>query len=107
MSARKQVLAAKHERAAVLALDELLDRLETKPSEIPTPVLNIIGGTSTDKALLLRGENMLTLHHIHSFDLSDHDIIAFAVARSQKRTKVIEAESLPLADALIPEKNGE
>jgi hypothetical protein len=101
VSARKQMLAAKHERTAVLALDELLHRLETRPGEIPTPVLNIIGGTSTDKALALRGDSLGTIRHIHSIDISDEDIVAFAVARSQRRSKkhakaaVVEVAALP------------
>jgi len=88
VSARKQMLASKHERTAALALDELLHRLETRPGEIPTPVLNIIGGTSTDKCLALRGDSVSTIRHLHDWvDLTNDDILAFAVAISPNKTK--------------------
>jgi hypothetical protein len=107
VGARKQVLAAKHERAAILALDELLDRLETKPSEISTPVLNIIGGTSTDKAMLLRGENMQNIHHLHSIELSDSDIVAYALLRSKTvQAAVVEVPALHGRDPSARGKNG-
>jgi hypothetical protein len=51
-------------------------------------------GIATDKLLALTGDNMQSLHHIHSFDRTDDDLIAFAVHCS-KHTKVIEAETLP------------
>lgn len=65
-------------------------------------------GIATDKFLALTGESALTINVQHQVDLTENDLIAFAIARSKskpKRAKVIEAEPLPLADT-IPEKNG-
>jgi hypothetical protein len=39
----------------------------------------------------LRGDVTQTIRHLHSVDLTDDDLIAFAVARSEKR-KAIDAE---------------
>jgi hypothetical protein len=49
-------------------------------------VLNIIGGTSTDKCLALRGDSLGTVRHIHSIDITHDDMIAFAVALSPNKT---------------------
>jgi hypothetical protein len=59
-------------------------------------------GIATDKLLALTGDVSTTVRHLHSFDLSDDDIIAFAVQRShqlaaQERAKaaVVEVHTLP------------
>jgi hypothetical protein len=59
---------------------------------------------ATDKLLALTGDVSTTVRHLHSFDLSDDDIIAFAVQRShqlaaQERAKAAVVEVPALTDA--------
>ena len=62
-------------------------------------------GIATDKLLALTGDNMQTLHHIHSFDLSDDDLIAFAVSRSKTvQAAVAEVPALPAETGLQAKK---
>jgi hypothetical protein len=109
---RKARIAAQSERNATRAAERINAKLEAT-ADIPLNVLVPVFGVSVDKMLALRGDNIQTLHHIHSFDLTDDDLIAFAVQCSEKRTKPAQATivdpqnsqlaSRPAADApLLP-----
>ena len=95
---RKERLAAQAERNAFLAGDQIAEALEER--KVPIGSLVPFYGVSLDKALALRGESSSTVRHLHSVDLSDEDLIAFAVARSEKRAKaaVVEVPALPDAE---------
>ena len=75
IATRKQRIAAQCERNATLAAEQLAERLETE--KLSANQLVPVLGVSVDKMLALRGDNIQTLHHIHSFDLTDDDIIAW------------------------------
>jgi hypothetical protein len=78
-----------------------MDQIDTAPLQQAV----VTFGVMTDKIIALSSDNT-AIHHLHLHGLSDQDIVAFAVARSRTvRGKVIEAESLPPADASIPGKN--
>jgi transposase-like protein len=63
-------------------------------------------GIATDKLLALTGENMQTLHHIHSFELSDSDIVAYALHRSKTvKAAVVEVPALHGRDPSARGKN--
>jgi transposase-like protein len=95
---RKERLAAQAEQIALKAFDQLNDHLDN--SRLPANILVPIGGMATDKLLALRGDSVSTIRHIHSVDLTDDDLIAFAVSRSEKRAKaaVVEVQALPDAE---------
>jgi hypothetical protein len=63
-------------------------------------------GIATDKLLALSGDVSTTVRLIHSFDLSDEDLVAFAVMRSKQlaaeraKASVAEVQSLPARKAL-------
>lgn len=104
VAARKERIAAQHERAASTALDLINDELErAKPGQISLPVLNVVAGTSSDKLSALRGDSVSTIKHIHSIEISDSDIVAFALMRSKQLAKadVIDVALTP-APALTP-----
>jgi hypothetical protein len=58
-------------------------------------------GIATDKLLALSGDAAQTIRHLHFVDLTDDDLIAFAVAGSQQRSEkrvqgaVVEVPALP------------
>jgi len=91
VEARKHRLAAQYERNANLANDLITADLESaKPGDKPLAVLNVISGTATDKILAIRGESSSTVRHIHSVDLREEDVIAFAVHRSKQLKQLSE-----------------
>jgi len=78
IAARKERIAAQCERNATVAAEQIAERLETE--KLSANQLVPVLGVSVDKMLALRGDNMQTLHHIHSFDFTDDDIIAWMCA---------------------------
>jgi hypothetical protein len=54
----------------------------------------------TDKIIALSGDNTQAIQHLHLHGLSDEDLVAFAVSRSEKRAKaaVVEVPALPAAE---------
>jgi hypothetical protein len=94
---RKQRLAAQAERNALLAGEQITEALHQQKY---TPIALVpVYGVSLDKALALRGDSVSTIRHLHSFDLSDDDLIAFAVSRSHKRAQAAVVEVPTLTDA--------
>ena len=107
IAARKQTLLLQAARIAQLAADRVEDQISNAPLQQSV----VTFGVMTDKIIALSGENMQTLHHIHSFDISDEDIVAFAVQRSkqlatQERAKaaVVEVHTLPAETHQLAEK---
>jgi len=101
VGARKERLAAQAEQIATRAADLMLERLHNKGAhDIPVNTLVPVFGVAVDKTLSLRGDSLATIRHIHSIDLSDDDIVAFCVSRSEKRAKaaVVEVQALPDAE---------
>jgi hypothetical protein len=88
---RKSVLAAQTERIATLAADRLTQELESNRPISPNALVPIYG-VAIDKMLALRGDASQTVRHLHSIDLDDNDLIAFAVQRSEKRVKATVIE---------------
>ena len=89
----------------------MLDRLNDKhASKIPLNALVAPFGVSVDKVALLRGEYTKPIRHSHFVDLTDDDIIAFAVARSRQRSEkraqaaVVEVPALPAETRLQAKK---
>jgi len=80
---RKEVLAAQSEAIANESGDQLLQALQER--KIPVGQLYKNWGTSIDKSLALRGDSLGTVRHIHSIDITQDDMIAFAVALSPKQ----------------------
>lgn len=92
VESRKSVLAAQTERIATLAADRLTQELESNRPINPTALVPIYG-VAIDKLLALRGDNVSTVRHLHSVELSDTDLVAFAVARSKTaNARVIDAQ---------------
>jgi hypothetical protein len=91
---RKQLIAAQAARGATEAFDQLNERLLTE--KIPTALLVPIAGMCTDKVIAL-GDPTLTLRHDHFHHITKDDLLAFAVARSEKQAKatVLEVPTLP------------
>jgi hypothetical protein len=94
---RKPILTAQCERIATKAFDQLNQHLDA--GLLPASQLVPIGGMALDKVLALRSESISTIRHIHSLELSDQDIVAFAVSRSEKHAKAAVAEVPALPDA--------
>ncbi len=102
VEARKARIAAQAEQIASRSADLMLERLNGKDAhKLPLNVLVPTFGVAVDKTLSLRGDSLATVHHLHSVDLTDDDLIAFAVARSHKRSEkraqaaVVEVPALP------------
>jgi hypothetical protein len=99
---RKPILTAQAERIATKAFDQLNQHLDA--GLLPASQLVPIGGMALDKVLAIRGDSVSTIRHIHAFDITDEDIVAFAVARSQRRSEkraqaaVVEIQALPDAE---------
>jgi hypothetical protein len=96
IAARKQTLMLQAARIAQLAAD----RVEDQIGDAPLTQSVVTFGVMTDKLIALSGDNTQNIHHLHSFDLSEDDIIAFAVSRSEKRAQaaVVEVPALPDAE---------
>jgi hypothetical protein len=100
VEARKQLLAAQAERNAYIAGEQLSEALEQR--KVPIGSLVPVYGVSLDKAMALRGDSLSTVRHVHSFDLSDDDLVAFALQRSKAladpkpaQAAVVEVPALP------------
>jgi hypothetical protein len=91
IAARKQTLMLQAARIAKLAAD----RVEDQIGDAPLTQSVVTFGVMTDKLIALASDNVSTIRHLHSFDLSDDDLIAFAVSRSHKRA---QAPALPDAE---------
>jgi len=64
------------------------ERMEELAGKANLRDAGITAGIATDKLLALSGEPTFTLRHEHTHRLSKDDILAFALARSQKRARV-------------------
>jgi hypothetical protein len=108
IEARKQRIAAQCERNATLAAEQLAERLETE--KLSANQLVPVLGVSVDKMIALRGENIQTIRHLHSVDLTDDDLLAFAVQRSKRldekraQAAVVEVPALPAETGLQAKK---
>ena len=97
IAARKQELMMQAARIAKLAAD----RVEDQIGDASLQQSVVAFGVMTDKVLALSGEVSTTVRHLHSFDLSDDDLIAFAVARSKTvQARVVEPRALTDQDQL-------
>jgi hypothetical protein len=104
VEARKARLAAQAERNALLAGEQIGEALQKR--KYPPSALVPVYGVSLDKALALRGDVGLTIRHDHTHRIERDDLIAFAVARSQKHAKaaVVEVPALPAETGLQAKK---
>jgi hypothetical protein len=100
VAARKERIAAQAELGATEAGDRLIDAIRS--GAISGQGLIPAFGVCVDKMVALRGDVTQTIRHLHSVDLTDDDLIAFAVMRSkqlaaQKHAKaaVVEVPTLP------------
>lgn len=66
--------------------ERISDKLENG-DDISLNSLVPIFGVAVDKMLALRGDTALTIRHDHFHEMSDDELIAFAVARSKCREK--------------------
>jgi hypothetical protein len=80
----------------------MLERLHDKGArDIPVDTLVPVFGVAVDKTLSLRGDATQTIRHLFAADLTDDDLIAFAVARSSQRSEkraqaaIVEVPALP------------
>jgi hypothetical protein len=105
VEARKARIAAQAERSATLAADRINAKLESS-DDIPLASLVPVFGVAVDKLAVLRGDHSLTIRHEHTHRLTDDDLLAFAVARSEKRAQaaVVEIPSLPAETRLQAKK---
>jgi hypothetical protein len=95
IAARKQTLMLQASRIAKRAADRVEDQIGD--ASLQQSVVTF--GVMTDKIIALSSDAPQTIRHLHSFDLSDSDIIAFAVARS----KAVQAHSEKRAQAAVVE----
>lgn len=103
VDARKSVLAAQTERIATLAADRLTQELESNRPIHPNALVPIYG-VAIDKLLALRGDNVSTVRHLHSIELSDTDLVAFAVARSKTaNARIVEPQTAALPESTAGE----
>jgi hypothetical protein len=87
----KPRIAAQAERNALLAGERITRKLESH-EDISVAALVPVYGVAVDKMLALRGDASLTIRHEHFHEITDDDLIAFAVARSKCREKTVKAE---------------
>jgi hypothetical protein len=85
VAARKERIASQAELGATEAGDRLIDAIRS--GVISGQGLIPAFGVCVDKMVALRGDVTQTIRHLHSVDLTDDDLIAFAVARSQQRSE--------------------
>jgi hypothetical protein len=95
---RKQGLASIFANVAEISAE----RMEELAGQANLRDAGITAGIATDKLLALSGDAAQTIRHLHSIDLTDDDLIAFAVACSEKRAKaaVVEVPALPAETGL-------
>ena len=108
VAARKERIAAQAELGATEAGDRLIDAIRS--GAISGQGLIPAFGVCVDKMVALRGDVTQNIRHLHSVDLTDDDLIAFAVARSHKRSEkrvqaaVVEVPALPAETHLQAKK---
>jgi hypothetical protein len=108
VAARKERIAAQAELGATEAGDRLIDAIRS--GVISGQGLIPAFGVCVDKMVALRGDVTQTMRHLHSVDLTDDDLIAFAVQRSkqlaEKRAQavVVEVPALPAETRLQAKK---
>ena len=100
VEARKQLLAAQAERNALLAGEQITEALHQQKFT-PTALVPVYG-VSLDKALALRGDSLSTVKHVHSMDLSDSDLVAFAVMRSKQLAAEKRAQAVVVEVPVLP-----
>jgi hypothetical protein len=100
VEARKAILAAQAERNAFLAGEQMTEALEQR--QVPIGSLVPVYGVSLDKALALRGDPALTIHHTHTHT-HQHELLINALrdvaAKAEQRAQaaVVEVPALPAA----------
>ncbi len=109
MAARKERIAAQAELGATEAGDRLIDAIRS--GVISGQGLIPAFGVCVDKMVALRGDVTQTVRHLHSVDLTDDDLLAFALQRSkqlgaEKRAQaaVVEVPALPAGTRLQAKK---
>jgi hypothetical protein len=90
---RKQRLASIFANVAEIAAE----RMEELACQANLRDAGTTAGIATDKLIALAGDSVQTIRHLHSFNLTKDDLIAFALQRSQKRAQaaVVEVPTLP------------
>jgi hypothetical protein len=81
------------------------ERMEELAGQANLRDAGITAGIATDKLIALAGDVSTTVRHLHSFDLSEDDIIAFAVARS-KQLKQLSEKRAKAAVVEVPALHG-
>ena len=86
------------------------ERMEELAGQANLRDAGITAGIATDKLLALTGDSIQNVHHLHSIDLSDDDLVAFAVMRSKqldaekRKAAVVEVPALPAEPSAKKEK---
>jgi hypothetical protein len=83
VAARKERIASQAELGATEAGDRLIDAIRS--GVISGQGLIPAFGVCVDKMVALRGDVTQTIRHLHSVDLSEDDLVAFAVSRSKSK----------------------
>jgi hypothetical protein len=104
---RKQRLTSIFANVAEIAAE----RMEELAGQANLRDAGTTAGIATDKLLALSGDVSTTVRHLHSFDLSNDDLLAFALQRSkqldaEKRAQaaVVEVPALPAETHLLAGK---
>jgi len=93
---RKVRIAALSERNATRAAERISAKLEST-EDIPLNLLVPVFGVSVDKAVALRGDNIQTIKHLHSFELTDDDLIAWMTNQPRPiKATVIDSQNSQL-----------
>jgi transposase-like protein len=82
------------------------ERMEELAGQANLRDAGITAGIATDKLLSLTSDVSTTVHHLHSFDLSDDDLIAFAVMRSKQLTVQKHAKAAVVEIPALPAEPG-
>jgi hypothetical protein len=94
---RKQRLASIFANVAEIASE----RMEELAGKANLRDAGTTAGIATDKLIALSDTGSQTIRHLHFVDLTDDDLVAFAVARSHQRSEkraqaaVVEVPALP------------
>ena len=94
VAARKAILANQAEHNALIAGEQIAEALRDR--KVPIGSLVPVYGVSIDKALSLRGENLLNINHTHTHKITHDDILAFALARSKPAKEASLRQEKPL-----------
>ena len=68
------------------------ERMEELAGQASLRDAGTTAGIATDKLLALSGDQALTIRHEHFHEITKDDIVAFAIARSKRNQKPIDAE---------------